>query len=206
MKIRAISSILMIAALSACGDGGGPRYLVESPPSALSVRSAVDTLLVRTVSLPVYAADEEIAFQDESGVIQTTNLGLWADDPERATTLTITRHLNAMSSAKVASEPWPLPQPPEGVADVRIENFIATNAGTFRISGQYFMGSEQPQPEINFENPDEQPRQLPAPLPDRVKIFDISVSLVGEGPAAIAAAQAAALTELSEQMARDLVR
>ena len=53
---------------------------------------------------------------------------------------------------------------------------------------------------------EEQPRQLPAPLPDRAKIFDISVALVGEGPAAIATAQAAALTRLSEQMARDLAR
>ncbi len=206
MKIRAFASLLAITVLAACGEGSGPRYLVESPPSDLYVRSAVDTLLVRSVSLPLYAADEEIAFQDDAGVIQTANLGLWADEPERATTLTVSRHLNAMSSAKVAPEPWPLPRPPEGVVDIRIENFIATNQGTFRLAGQYFLGSDEPEPVIDFENPDVAPRQPPAPLPDRAKIFDISVALVGEGPVAIATAQADALTRLSEQIARDLVR
>ncbi|WP_425051223.1 PqiC family protein [Psychromarinibacter sp. S121] len=205
MKTRAIATLITALTLAACGEGG-PRYLVDSPPSNLRVRAAVSTLLVRTVSLPTYAADEEIAFQDKNGVVKTSNSGLWADDPERATTLTVTRHLNAMTSAKVAPEPWPLPAPPDGVVDVRIENFIATNQGTFRISGQYFIGSEEPPLEDNFDNPDYQPKSLPAPLPDRVGVFDIAVALDGTGPAAIANAQAAALTRLSEQIARDLVR
>ncbi|MDF0595661.1 PqiC family protein [Psychromarinibacter halotolerans] len=205
MKIRALTTLIAALALAACGEGG-PRYLVDSPPSNLRVRAAVSTLLVRTVSLPTYAADEEIAFQDKNGVVKTSNSGLWADDPERATTLTVTRHLNAMTSAKVAPEPWPLPAPPDGVVDVRIENFIATNQGTFRISGQYFIGSEVPVQDDIFEDPDYVPRSLPAPLPDRVGIFDIAVALAGDGPSAIAEAQAAALTRLSEQIARDLVR
>lgn len=205
MKFRAIATCLLATALFACGDAG-PRYLVESPPSNLNVRAAVRTLLVRTVSLPAYAADEEIAFQDDKGVVKTTNFGTWADDPERATTLTITRHLNTMSSAKVAPEPWPLPEPPEGVVDIRIENFIATNRGTFRISGQYFIGSEKPEPEDNFDDPDYTPKSPPAPLSDRVGVFDIAVRLPGDGPAAIAKAQAEALTRLSERIARDLVR
>ncbi|MDF0600239.1 ABC-type transport auxiliary lipoprotein family protein [Psychromarinibacter sp. C21-152] len=205
MTIRAIATGLLAMTLVACGEGG-PRYLVESPTSELRVRSAVRTLLVRTVSLPTYAADEEIAFQDDEGVVRTMNFGLWADEPERATTLTVTRHLNAMTSAKVAPEPWPLPRPPEGVVDIRIETYIATNADTFRISGQYFLGSEEPEPEDNFDDPDYEPRTQPPPLPDRVGVFDISVALVGEGPSAIATAQAAALTRLSEKIARDLVR
>ena len=89
---------------------------------------------------------------------------------------------------------------------MRIENFIATNQGTFRISGQYFIGSEVPVQDDIFEDPDYVPRSLPAPLPDRVGIFDIAVALAGDGPSAIAEAQAAALTRLSEQIARDLVR
>ncbi len=155
--------------LAACGDGG-PRYLVESPTSDLRVRAAVKTLLVRTVSLPSYAADEEIAFQDDEGVVRTGNFGLWADDPERATTLAVTRHLNMMTSAKVAPEPWPLPQTPEGVVDIRVETFLATNKNSFRVSGQYFLGSEEADPEDPFGDPDAPPKSFPAPLPDRRRL------------------------------------
>ncbi|MDD9742208.1 ABC-type transport auxiliary lipoprotein family protein [Marinovum sp. SP66] len=196
-------SALALAALTACADTE-PQYLLEPAPSKLRVNSVVRTVLVRTVSLPTYAADQKIAVQGEGGEVLASDFGLWADEPERATTLIISRNLNTMTSARVAPEPWPLPEPPKGVIDIRIETFIATQTDTFRMSGQYFMGSETPDPIENFDDPDAPPKIVPAPLSDKARVFDIIVALPVKTAAAIAAAQATALTTLSEQIARDM--
>ncbi|MDA7427604.1 ABC-type transport auxiliary lipoprotein family protein [Primorskyibacter aestuariivivens] len=205
MTFRSLPAALLLAALAACGDST-PQYLVETRPTDVQVRARVSTLLVRTVSLPTYAADQKIAVQTESGSVQATDFGLWADEPERATTLSITRNLNTMTSAKVAPEPWPLPEPAQGVLDIRIETFIATKDNTFRAAGQYFMGSVTPDPIEDPDDPDKPPRVLSAPLPDKAKLFDIVIPFSARTPAAIAAAQTAALSQLSEQIARDLAR
>ncbi len=204
MSLKTLAAALAVLALTACGDGG-PQYIVESTQSDLKVRARVSSILVQTVSLPTYAADEKIAIRDESGVVRAADFGLWADEPERATTLQISRHLNRMTSARVAPEPWPFPEPALGVVDVRFETFIATNGVAFRMAGQYFMGSEIPEP---IEDPDfdKPPKKLPAPLPDRARLFDIVIPLADRSPGAIAAAQATALTQLSESIARDLAR
>lgn len=203
MTLRILAAASMLGLMAACTTT--PQYLVETRSSDLHVRAAVRTVLVRTVSLPTYAADQKIAVQDETGSIQAEDFGLWADEPERATTLAITRHLNAMTSAKVAPDPWPLPEPPQGTVDIRIETFIATNRNTFRASGQYFMGSEIPDP-IDDPDPDKPPRVLPAPLPDKARLFNIEIPLPTKSPADIAVAQASALLALSEKVARDLSR
>jgi hypothetical protein len=204
MSFKSLAAAFALLALTACGTGG-PQYLVESTPSDLQVRARVATLLVRTVSLPTYAADEKIAIQYAKGVVREANYGLWADEPERATTLLISRHLNRMTSAKVAPEPWPVPEPPQGVVDIRFETFIATNENVFRISGQYFMGSEKPEP-VDSPDLDKLPYQPPAPLADKARVFDIAIPLTDMGPGAIADGQAKALTKLSESIARDLSR
>ncbi|TNF22673.1 MAG: hypothetical protein EP318_02775 [Rhodobacteraceae bacterium] len=203
MTFMRLAAACMLALLAACSST--PQYLVETRSSDLHVRAAVPTVLVRTVSLPTYAADQKIAVQDDTGSIQAQDFGLWADEPERATTLSISRHLNAMTSAKVAPDPWPLPEPPRGTVDIRIETFIATNRNTFRASGQYFMGSEIPDP-IDDPDPDKPPRVLPAPLPDKARLFNIEIPLPARTPADISVAQAAALLALSEKIARDLAR
>ena len=202
--MRKFAATLALLALSACTSG--PQYLVETAPSTLRVQSRVSTVLVRTVSLPSYAEDEKIAIEAEDGTVRDSNFGLWADEPERAATLKITRNLNTMTNAKVAPEPWPLPEPPQGVVDIRVETFIATNTGSFRISGQYFMGSEIPEPLVDPEDFEKAPKVLPAPLPDKARLFDIDIPMQASTPAAVAAAQSAALTALSEAIARDLAR
>ena len=205
MTVKTFVTGMMLAILAACGTEG-PQYLVESKPTSLKVRAVVGTVLVRTVSLPTYAADQKIAVQGEGGSVEAQDFGLWADEPERATTLNITRNLNAMTSAKVAPEPWPLPEPPQGVVDIRIETFIATKDNTFRAAGQYFMGSEIPDPIDDPDDPDKPPKVLRAPLSDTARLFDIRIPLPVRTSEGIAAAQAAALTELSESIARDLAR
>lgn len=205
MKLRNLFTALAVVALSACSEAG-PQYIVESKPSELRVNARVKTLLLRTVSLPTYAADQKIAFQDAEGAVRSTDVGIWADEPERATTLNISRNLNLMTSAKVAPDPWPLPEPPQGTLDVRIETFVATSANTFRLSGQYFMGSEVPDPIEDPEDFDKPPKILPPPLPDKARVFDIVIPMASQDPASVANAQAAALTTLSEGIARDLAR
>lgn len=204
MHMKLLAAVMTALTLSACGDTG-PQYLLETPPSDLRVQARVPTMVVRTVSLPAYAADEAIAYQAADGSVQMMSEGLWADQPERAATLSITRHLNAMTSAKVAPDPWPLPEPAVGVLDIRVETFIATRARTFHLAGQYFLGSETPQPIIP-DDPDKSPIELPAPLADKARNFDLQIPLTGPGPAAIAAAQAAALRSLAEAIARDMAR
>lgn len=204
MRIRMLAAALAALMVTGCGETG-PQYLLESPSSDLRVRAAVGTLLVRTVSLPSYAADEQIAYQDTDGAVRTRDVGLWADQPERATTLNISRQLNAMTSAKVAPEPWPLPEPPQGVVDIRVETFITTRENTFVLSGQYFIGSEIPDP-IQPSDPDKSLIELPAPLPDKARVFDIVIPMPDQATGSIATAQAAALKGLSEQIARDLAR
>ncbi|WP_418591439.1 PqiC family protein [Ponticoccus sp. (in: a-proteobacteria)] len=204
MRMKTLVAGMVALTLAACGTSG-PQYLVETPASDLRVRARVPTMVVRTVSLPSYAADEAIAFQAEDGSVQMMNKGLWADEPERATTLAITRHLNTMTSAKVAPDPWPLPQPAIGVLDIRVETFIATRQRSFRMSGQYFLGSETPDP-IVPDDPDKDPIERPAPLSDKARNFDLQIPLTGPGPGAIATAQAAALKSLAEAIARDMAR
>lgn len=196
-------SAVALATLTACGTAD-PQFLIEPAPSTLRVNAVVKTVLLRTVSLPTYAADQKIAVQGADGAVLASDFGLWADEPERATTLILSRNLNTMTSARVAPEPWPLPEPPKGVVDIRIETFIATDDQTFQMSGQYFMGSETPDPIADLDDPDKPPRIVPAPLSDKARVFDIIVPLPATTSAAIAAAQATALTALSEKIARDL--
>jgi hypothetical protein len=204
MHKRVLAALMTALTLAACG-ATGPQYLLDSAPSELRVQARVPTMVVRTVSLPSYAADEAIAYQAEDGSVQMMREGLWADQPERAATLAVTRHLNAMTSAKVAPDPWPLPEPAVGVLDIRVETFIATRQRSFRMAGQYFLGSETPEPIIP-DDPDRDPIDLPAPLADKARNFDLQIPLTGPGPAAIAAAQATALRSLAEAIARDMAR
>ncbi|SMX48139.1 PqiC family protein [Maliponia aquimaris] len=204
MIFRPLAATLALLMLTACE--GGPQYLVETAPSSLRVNARVSTVLVRTVSLPSYAEDQKIAIEDETGVVRDSKFGLWADEPARAATLRITRNLNTMTNANVAPEPWPMPEPPQGVVDIRVETFIATKTNTFRLAGQYFMGSEIPEAVLDPEDFDKAPRELPPPLPDKARLFDIVIPMPDSTPGSVATAQSAALTALSEAIARDLAR
>jgi len=189
-----------LLALAACDDNTR-RYPLEATPSTIKVRASVSSVLVRSVSLPSYAASEEIAFQDEFGVIKLSASDLWADDPERATTLVISRHLNQMTSATVAPEPWPIEEQPKATVDVRVEQLVATNRNTLRLSGQYFVGGQEIQPEYSEDPEPKSPRYT---IHARSRLFDIEVPLPGAASGALAVAQSNALRVLSERIAKDL--
>jgi len=115
----------------------------------------------------------------------------------------ISRHLNQMTSATVAPQPWPLEETPQAVVDIRVEQLVATNRNTLRLSGQYFVGGQ----EIEHDNIDEEPpKVLPRTIRSRSELFDIDVPLPSAEPGALATAQSAALRVLAERIARNLAR
>lgn len=145
------------------------------------------------------------------GVIKLTRSVLWADEPERAITLLISRHLNQMTSATVAPQPWPLEETPEATVDIRVEQLVALNRNRLCLSGQYFIGGQ----EIDTYDTDEaRPKVVRRTSRSRSELFDIEVPLPSAGPntgpsaetGALAAAQSEALRLLAERIARDLAR
>lgn len=168
----------------------GPTNRLDLLPlqSDLRRNANVSSVMVRTVSLPTYAAAEEIATQSPEGFIVTEGDILWADQPDRAATLTITRHLNTILSATVGPDPWPFIDLPDAVVEVRVEEIIAGGDGLFRLRGQYFIGGDA----ANFRN--------------TVQRFSYTTPLADTGFGAVAAAQSQVLLNLSEDIARTLSR
>jgi len=173
--------------LAAC-TGPTDRLDYTALDSGLTLNAFVETAMVRTISLPTYAAAEEIATEIAPGVISANDALLWADDPERAATLTVARHLDDILSATAGPEPWPFAGLPDVAIDVRVSQMLAGADGTFRLNGQFYVGGDG----IDFRNTSQQ--------------FTITVPLTGEGPGAVAAAQSQAILQLSEDIARKLGR
>jgi len=178
---------LGVSLLVACS---GPTNRLDMSPvvSTLELRSLVSSAMVRTVSLPTYAAAEEIAREIAPGVISSDADILWADDPERAVTLAITRHMDDILNATIGPDPWPFVGLPDVSIDIRVERMLAGADGVFRLMGQYFLGGDG----IDF--------------PNRSESFAFAIPLTGEGTSAVAEAQARAILALSEDIARRIAR
>jgi hypothetical protein len=184
MPIRHISTLLLVLsalALSACTTKD-IRYASEQIEPSVRIKSRYETVEVVEVTLPVYAASEQIFTQGADGAI--TELGpLWADNPARAITLQLARDMAAITGAMVVPEPWPFRGRAEARVDVRIEELLATSNGAFRISGQFFVAPENAKA-------------------DRSDQFSISVSLpANPTPSQIASARSAATSQLAEKIA-----
>jgi uncharacterized lipoprotein YmbA len=173
-----LASILTLGLLAGC-SATTERYVLEPSKSDLRLRISAASVMVRSVSLPTYAAAEEIPVQGADGVIR---------DPERAMTLVLARQLNAMTTAVVAPEPWPLDGVPDVAIDIRVEQMLATNTGMLRLSGLYFIGG------AGIE------------VAPNVRTFEIEAPVRGESFGALATAQSEALRLLAERITRDLAR
>ncbi len=186
-KTHPLLWIALVSGLAACTT---PINRVDLVPlqSTLRLQAAVSTVMLRTVSLPTYAAEEEVSIQDTTGLIFSDGDILWADEPERAATLAVTRHLNDILNATVGPDPWPFVDLPDVAVEVFVSDILATNTGDFRLRGQYFIGGDR----IDF--------------PKKVQNFDYSVPLPAEGVGGVAAAQSQVLLLLSEDIARSLAR
>lgn len=181
----------LIAALSltliAC-SGEVMRVPVPTPAVSETVRSAYRGIEVLDVSLPTYASGEEIFTEDATGMLTGSSDMLWADDPTRATTLSLARSLAQITGARVAPEPWPFDQYPSARVDVRVEDMRAIGS-LFTLSGQYFV----------------------APLEgrgrDTARLFSVTAPLPeAPSPRDFAAARSDTIAQLALLIARDGLR
>ncbi|MBS1304261.1 membrane integrity-associated transporter subunit PqiC [Loktanella sp. SALINAS62] len=179
---------LGLGALVACGSTTTRLNMPTAAPT-LSLRAGMETVVLRDVTLPTYAASDEIALETAPGVITTDGELLFADDPSRAVTLSLSRQMDTILSALVGPEPWPFPGLPDVVVDVRVSEMLGSAVtGNFTLSGQYFIGGDgidYPNTAHNFAY------VVPMPTPDI--------------PGAVAA-QGLAITGLAEDISRRLGR
>lgn len=181
---RAITCGLLLG-LVACGTPD--RFAVTAPVVTETMRIAFASVEVRDVSLPSYAAADEIAIQAEDGTLTTSANVLWADAPERAIALELSRNLARLTKRRIASEPWPFEAFPDARLEVRFSDLVATASGEFRTSGQYFVAVEEGR--------------------ERSGLFELSVAYdPAGGPGAIAQARGQLILDLAEFIAREGLR
>ncbi len=187
MSLFRFALIGVAVALTACG-GTPDRYSVAAPEVTQTSRIGFRAVEVRDVSLPAYAAADEIAVEDASGKLVSSSNTLWADSPERAVALELARHLARLSGARIASEPWPFESLPDARLEVRFESLVARADGQFRATGQYFVGVSDGRRE-------------------RAGLFDLTVPFDPKGgPQAIAVARGQVVLDLAEYIARNGLR
>ncbi|MGB3244186.1 MAG: ABC-type transport auxiliary lipoprotein family protein [Sulfitobacter sp.] len=170
--------------LAACG-GNAERFSVAQPTVTEKVRIAFGAVEVRDVSLPSYAAADEISLQGEDGKLTSSSGILWADAPERAVALELSQNLARITGRRIASEPWPFEAYPDARLELRFAELVATTGGQFKASGQYFVAVEDGRRE-------------------RSGLFDQSVAFDPEGgPSAIAAARGQLILNLATYIAKN---
>lgn len=188
MMNRILPAMAFMTGLAACG-GPELRYAVPQVVPTEKVAIAFGSVELREITLPTYAALEEIYVETSEGVITPADDLLWADDPVRAATLELARALRLSTGARVASEPWPFDDFAEARVEVRVEEFLADAQGRFRVAGQYFVATRD------------------ALGRDRAETFEIAVPIAqGSGASGLAAARAEAMTELAGIIARTGLR
>lgn len=179
-------ALLGAGLLAGCSDPEATgRYLLDAPTAGISVPNRLGTAELKDVTLPEYAADQEVAFQTADGAVRSNPENLWADTPSRAFTLSLASAISAVSGATVISEPWPLAEPPARIVEVRVERALAQADNVYRLSGRYFVSDDG----------------LTGGGTNHVRSFDISVPMTAQGPAATADAAGRALALLAQQIA-----
>jgi len=143
---------------------------------------------VLQVSLPSYAASDEIYVRGADGALTSSSGLLWSDDPSRAVTLELSRYLALTTGAQVAPEPWPFADRASARVDVRVEEMYAEGETRFVMAGQFFAAPE------NGGR-------------DRSGLFALSAPIAGGGgTAAIAAARGQVVRDLAAEIARKGLR
>ena len=62
-----LAPLALTVLLAACGTS--PGYLMTLPPVPARISTAADTIMVREVSMPDYAADDYMALQSADGSV-----------------------------------------------------------------------------------------------------------------------------------------
>jgi uncharacterized lipoprotein YmbA len=177
--VKHLATAATVAFLGACS---APALIAVQPPAITETqRIGFTSVEVKDVSLPSYAAADEIAQQAPDGTLVTSKV-LWADTPERAVGLELSRNLARLTGKRVASEPWPFEEEAAATLDVRFVDLVAGTDGTFRATGQYFVGVYEGR--------------------ERSGLFDLSLAYDPKGgPAAIAPARGQIILDLAKFIA-----
>lgn len=184
LRLPVTLACLGFLGLSACSDPEKTaRFIIDPPATGEQVPNRLGSAELKDVSLPEYASGQEVAFQTEDGAVRSSPDNLWADNPQRAFTLSLARAISDASGATVIGEPWPLAEPPQRVLEVRVERALAQANGVYRLSGRYFVADEG------------------SGAANHARSFDIAVPLGGTGPGASAAAASSAIAILARQIA-----
>lgn len=182
--IKNTAAAAALAFLSACGTP--ESVAVKAPSVEHTLHIGFASVEVKDVSLPSYAAADEIAQQAPDGTMVTTKV-LWADAPDRAIGLELSRNLAQLTKARIASEPWPFEEEAAASLVVRFVDLAAGTDGVFRATGQYFVGVYEGR--------------------ERSGQFDLNLAYDADGgPAAIAAARGKIISDLSSFLARTALR
>ncbi len=185
MRLSPHALLVGLAMFLAGCSGEAARFAVSTPEVTERVGIRFGAVEVRDVSLPSYAAADEIHLQSEDGTLTSSSGVLWADAPERAVALEISQNLARLSGRRIASEPWPFEAFPDARLEIRFTELVATTTGNFRASGQYFVAVEE------------------GAGRERSGLFDLSVPFDPEaGPNAIAAARGQLILNLSSYIAK----
>ncbi|GIT92963.1 hypothetical protein JANAI62_34210 [Jannaschia pagri] len=180
--LRLPLTLLALGALIGCSE---TQYFAPPPvTSDLRLNVRADTVQISEVSIPEYAVNQEIPLQREDGSLVTDTGKLWADLPDRAMAGSLARHLNQITDAAAAVEPWPLSGFPEVEVTVFVEDMIVRADGQLRLRGSYALRREEGR--------------------GRVETFDLFVPVVDDSYVTIIAAHEAAWLRLAEDIARKL--
>ncbi|MXQ06882.1 hypothetical protein GQ651_03385 [Alphaproteobacteria bacterium GH1-50] len=184
MPLRPIALAMGLAVLTACGPSD-TFYTAPQTEVTERIPSRYSSIEVLEVSLPLYASGEDVLVQSTGGTLQAGE-NLWADDPTRAVTLSLTRALTEITGARVAPSPWPFDSFPAARVDVRVERLLADESGRLNLSGQYFVAD------------------LDSRARDRARLFDLSTPV--SDPANLSellAARSRLVGDLAVMIARD---
>lgn len=173
----------LLTLIAACGSP--ERFAVSPPVIAETMRIGFASVEVKDVSLPSYAASDEISIRREDGTLTSSSDVLWADAPDRAIALELSQNLARLTKRRVASEPWPFEEFPEARLEIRFSELVATTSGSFNTSGQYFVAVADGRRE-------------------RSGLFELSVAFDPKGgPNAIAGARGQLILDLAQYIARN---
>ena len=180
-------AIPFLAAMLAGCASDAQRFTAPAPEVTERVSIRFGSVEIREVTLPTYAAADEITRQDANGVLQANADVLWADAPERAVNLELARNLARLTGARVASAPWPFEAFPDARIDIRFEELLPGADGQYRASGQYFIAVEEGR--------------------ESAGLFSLARPVaVDAGPVAIAAARKLLVLDVAEFIARSGLR
>lgn len=178
-------AIALVLCLSAC-SATPARLSVGEAVSEMQAQVSVRSIVVGDIALPEYANASEIARETADGLIEVVPDLIWADVPEDAMANALVRHLSQITNASVARAPWPLSTFPDAELTVRAERMLVRADGRLHLSGQFAI------------------RRDDGPRGERIRSFDITVPVQGEGLPALAEAHAQAWRTLAEQIAGQL--